>query len=245
MMPAEPAGQIPVPVPIPVPEAAPVPGPAPADRIATEKPGIGNAESARTFQSDARSPERGTTNQEFGTRNAEPAPPEAQFRDEFRRERAAPESLGAATDTAAARDVPATPSTREASQAAAPSVPPAATERTPSAARADASPSVDTRNETVASTAQRSALSKAATSTESIAPANPLFRWRIVASRVERSVNGAKSWTRTRVPQGSPVAIRAVDADRAVLRTSDNAEFYTIDGGRSWTRVQENSAAPF
>ena len=39
--------------------------------------------------------------------------------------------------------------------------------------------------------------------------------------------------------------IRAVDGDRAVATTSDGAEFYTTDGGRSWTRVQENSAAPF
>jgi hypothetical protein len=216
--PASPAVQIPVPMPVPVPEAAPVPGPAPGAAAGT---------------ADRRT-------------NAEPATPQAQFRDEFRRENAAQKAPGVAAGAAA--DAGAAPEAT--AQTAAPPPPvvdesasTAAGQRTASA-RADASPSVDTLNERATLTARR-ALSKATESTESIAQANSLYRWRIVASRIERSINGAKNWTRTAVPPGSPVSIRAVDADRAVVRTSDNAEFYTVDGGRSWTRVQENSAAPF
>jgi photosystem II stability/assembly factor-like uncharacterized protein len=71
---------------------------------------------------------------------------------------------------------------------------------------------------------------------------------------VERSADGGKTWTKTTPPPGvapnnSPavtvVAVRAVDANRAVVGTSDGAQFYTINGGLSWTRVQENSTAPF
>jgi photosystem II stability/assembly factor-like uncharacterized protein len=46
-------------------------------------------------------------------------------------------------------------------------------------------------------------------------------------------------------PAVTVVVIRAVDGDRAVARTSNGVEFYTTNGGGSWTRVQENSAAPF
>ena len=40
-------------------------------------------------------------------------------------------------------------------------------------------------------------------------------------------------------------SIRAVDERRAVATTSDRREFYTTDGGASWTLVQENESAPF
>jgi photosystem II stability/assembly factor-like uncharacterized protein len=73
-----------------------------------------------------------------------------------------------------------------------------------------------------------------------------LLRWRILANTfLERSRDGGKTWTRTNGPAPNLAAVRTVDADRAVVRTSDKAEFYTVNGGQSWTRVQENSAAPF
>jgi photosystem II stability/assembly factor-like uncharacterized protein len=90
---------------------------------------------------------------------------------------------------------------------------------------------------------------------DSISPSNPQVRWRIVdALFVERSTNSGKTWTRTASVPGTPttkapavgvVAVRAVDANRAVVGTSDGAQFYTTNAGRSWTRVQENSVAPF
>jgi photosystem II stability/assembly factor-like uncharacterized protein len=83
-------------------------------------------------------------------------------------------------------------------------------------------------------------------STDSVSPSNPLIRWRIVASvSIERSVDGGKTWIKTTAPASTVVGVRAVDGERAVARTPDSAEFYTTDGGVSWTRVQENSAAPF
>jgi photosystem II stability/assembly factor-like uncharacterized protein len=83
---------------------------------------------------------------------------------------------------------------------------------------------------------------------ESSQPGNALIRWRILANTLlERSKDGGKTWTRAaNGPAPNLAAVRAVDADRAVVTTSDDkAEFYTTNGGQSWTRVQENSAAPF
>jgi hypothetical protein len=244
--PAAPMVQVPVPTPIPVPDAAPVPGPAPGATLGASEPRITNAEpQARNFEAGTRNRDAGTQNKEFETRSAQPSA-EAELRDDYRRESALQKSLGAsaeASDAAAAPEAPRGPTGAPPPAAAAESVPSAAAQRAASAARADA-PSVDTVNETVA-LARRSPQTKAADSIESIAPANSSYRWRIVGSRIERSINGGRTWTRTRVPPRPPTAIRSVDADRAVARTSDNAEFYTVDGGRSWTRVQENSAAPF
>ncbi len=85
-----------------------------------------------------------------------------------------------------------------------------------------------------------------ATSAESISPSNPLMRWRVVQPvSVERSRDGGKTWTTITLPAPNIVSVRGVDSDRAVATTSDNAQFYTANGGQSWTRVQENSAAPF
>lgn len=210
--PAVPGSGLQVPVPVPVPEAAPVPGPPP--ERATAEPRTGND-----------SVEPGTR-----TRNVEPQAP-ADFRDELRRENAAPETPGASSGAAAAP------------RAASPAAP-------PSADRESAAPTTPTDTlavETASPAAERFALSTSDdVSTESIAPANPMIRWRVTTPRrIERSTNGAKTWSRTTVPPGSLVGIRAVDANRAVVRASDNTEFYTVDAGRSWTRVQENSAAPF
>ena len=190
-------------------------------------------------------PEPRTSNQNPAPSTKNPEPQEQfQLRDELRRERADAQSLGAAGRAAAVAEAP-------------PPAPPAAAPA-PAAPTAAASPAVSTDRlaETVTTTAQqRSALNKFVAPTESAAPSNPLIRWRVVASySIERSTDGGKTWTRTTPPPGvapnntaalSVVAVRAVNNDRAVVRTSDGAEFYTTNGGLSWTRVQENSPTPF
>lgn len=189
--------------------------------------------------------EFGTPNLESGARTPEPpaelradAPSvrqeESQLRDEFRRERVAPEAPGATAGAAAA------------------AAPPAAA---PEAAAPAPTVSTDTLAEAMTATPQRSAFRSLTTTTESVSPSNPSIRWRIVASAsVERSADAGETWTRTTVPPGvapnntpavTIVAVRAVDGSRAVVRTSAGTELYTTDGGLSWTRVQENSAAPF
>jgi len=156
---------------------------------------------------------------------------EGRLRDEMRTERAAAEAL----DAPAAAPAPP-PSAPRAEAAGAPS---AAADLTK---RADA-------------TFAQSAASRTAVGTESIAPSDSSIRWRVVSRQsVERSTDEGKTWTATAPPPGivpdSPpaltvVGVRAVDALRAVVRMSDGTEFYTIDGGRAWTRVQGNAAAPF
>jgi photosystem II stability/assembly factor-like uncharacterized protein len=85
-----------------------------------------------------------------------------------------------------------------------------------------------------------------AKSAESISPSNSLLQWRVVQPpSIERSLDGGQTWTKTTLPAPDVVAVRAVDAARAVATTSDNTVFYTTNAGRSWTRVQENSTAPF
>ena len=161
-----------------------------------------------------------------------------QANEEFRRERSVAESPGVSLGGAAV-EAPAAP-------------PPAPA--APSAARS--APSADTLAETVTTTtAQRSAFSAAAAPAESVVASNPLIRWRAIApASIERSTDGGKTWTRAAALPGvapnataalSVVAVRGVDADRAVVGTSDGRELYTTNGGLSWTRVQENSKAPF
>jgi hypothetical protein len=203
---------------------------------------------------------------ELGTSNQNAAPgarglqEQVQLRDEFRRERAEPQALGSVAAPAPNAGVAPAP--------VAPSAPTAPFAPEPSAealARADApqtaapapgpAPAPPAQNfaadavteSATAARSQRSALSSATVLTsESPAPGNPLIRWRILANTLlERSRDGGKSWTRATGPAQNLAAVRAVDADRAVVRTSDKAEFYTTNGGQSWTRVQENSAAPF
>jgi photosystem II stability/assembly factor-like uncharacterized protein len=98
-------------------------------------------------------------------------------------------------------------------------------------------------------------LGRVAVPSESVAPADASIRWRVVApTSVERSTDGGQTWTKTIPPPGlasgttpavTVVGVRAVDALRAVIRTSDGRELYTTNGGQAWTRVQEKSAAPF
>ena len=178
------------------------------------------------------------------TQNVEPQPTaksldeeQAQARDEFRRERSAAESPGALGGAAA--EAPAAPPPA----AAAPSV------------SARPTPSTDTVAEIVITTERSAFRAAIAGLPESAAPSNPLIRWRAIApASIERSTDGGKTWTRaTPLPEAaanataafSVVAVRAVDADRAVVRTSDGRELYTTNGGLSWARVQENSKAPF
>ena len=154
-----------------------------------------------------------------------------QFRDEARRERAEPEALNAPAAVAEAPSMP-------------PSAPPPAA----------ASPGVAADSRAGASAAaERFALNREIGATASVSPSNPLNSWRVVSSRtIERSTDGGKTWMKT-VPlpaasTASPLTIlsvRAVDQVRAVARTSEGTEFYTSDGGLTWTRVQENSTAPF
>ena len=98
-----------------------------------------------------------------------------------------------------------------------------------------------------AATAQRSALSSATVLTsESTAPGEPADSLAHSRQHVARALE--RRWQIVDADDGPApnlAAVRAVDADRAVVTTSDKAEFYTTNGGQSWTRVQENSAAPF
>jgi hypothetical protein len=189
---------------------------------------------------DARKQNTARNNQDLEQQSAAKPVPEQklQGRDELRRERSAAESPAASLG-GAAPEAPAAP-------------PPAAA--APSAARS--APPADTLAETVTTTtAQRSAFSAAAPPAESAAPSNLLIRWRAIApASIERSTDGGKTWTRATplpgvaanaTPAFVVVAVRSVDADRAVVGTSDGREHYTTNGGLSWTRVQENSKAPF
>ena len=243
--------------------------PAPAHDLAIQapetpprEPGTGNLESG------ARNTERRTLSAEPGIANQNPAPstqnqePPAQFapsvrvekpaaeapvqmRDDLRRERAAPQALGATADSAAEAPPAAAPATGAAPLLLRPRrhrlrpLQPMPSLKKPSGRQ---------RSKGRLSTARR-------WRTESVSPSNPLIRWRVVAlASVERSADAGKTWTKTTPPPGvalndtpavTVVVIEAVDGDRAVARTSDGVEFYTTNGGRSWTRVQENSAAPF
>jgi hypothetical protein len=239
--------------------------PAPAHDLAIQapetparEPGTRNLESAAgNAERRALSAETGTANR--GTANQNPAPstqnvePQAQFapsvrvdkpaaeeqfqmRDELRRESAAPQALGAEADAAAKAPTTAASAPAAPQSAAAPSAP------SPPAASANA-----LTERTIGATAQqRSAFNSKAMAAESVSPSNSLIHWRVVASAtIERSTDGGRTWTRTNAPASSIMAIRAVDGDRAVARTADGVEFYTTNVGRTWTRVQENSAAPF
>jgi hypothetical protein len=178
-----------------------------------------------------------------GTQNAEPRA--LQRSDELRRERAAPEAFKA-PDVA---DAPPLTSSAAAPTAAAPA-PPAAP-----APIAQPSVSTDTLAGAAAGSAQRSALNKTTITSESASAENPRIRWRVVNSAsIERSTDGGNTWMKTTPPPGvapnntpavTVVVLRAVDGSRAVVRISDGTQFYTTNGGVSWTRVQENSAVPF
>jgi hypothetical protein len=198
------------------------------------------------------------------TLNQNPAPsqnkaPQVQLQDDLKRESASGQAVGSVAAPAAPAEryaperemgAPAAGPVAADEQVAAPTAaaPLPAAAAPPPAAPAPRAFAADARAESAtAATAQRSALSSATVLTsESPAPANPQIRWRILANTLlERSRDGGTSWTRANGPAPNLAAVRAVDADRAVVTTSDKAEFYTTNGGQSWTRVQENSAAPF
>ncbi len=173
-------------------------------------------------------------------------PEDAQLRDENRRERQAAEAFSPV--------VPAVPSPATAQDRAAASpapVPPPAAPSAPSARMFAA----EVANETVTQRAMQETMSGAVPSSESTSPTDPLIRWRVFAwASVERSIDGGKTWIKANSPPGvtldtTPmlwvVAVRAVDNLRGTVLTSDRTEFYTTNGGLSWVRVQENSAAPF
>ena len=206
---------------------------APAHDSAATEPGT------RYLEPGTRNLEPGTLNLEPGTPNLEPGAPSTQNRESRAFSQPAPSARvdNPATD----KELKSRVETRRESEApeafgataAAPSAPPAA-------APADA------LAETIAPTMQRSAIGAVTTPRLSFAPSNPLIRWRIVApSSIERSSDGGKTWAKTTAPASTAVAIRAVDSERAVATTSDGANYYTLDGGVSWTRVQEKTAAPF
>jgi hypothetical protein len=155
--------------------------------------------------------------QEVETQSLDKARPQPQLAEEVRRERAEGRALGAAADAPPPAAAPAAP-------------PPAAADL--AAARPFARTDASAFNASVAK--------------ESAAVSDPSVRWRVLGSAaVERSTNAGKTWTRTTSPSTAITAVRAVDSDRAVVTTSDNTEFYTTNAGVSWTRVQENSPAPF
>ena len=118
-------------------------------------------------------------------------------------------------------------------------------------------PQPETAADAIAGTSMARARSAQVFSTvpavESAAPGNPQFKWRVVASTsIERSIDGGATWMTASPVSGdlakaaiSIVGVRAVDGQRAVVRTSDDREFYTANAGVSWTPVQENSKAPF
>jgi len=245
--------------------------PAPAHDLVAPAPGMPERGTSEPGTAVRANPEPGTQTQnpEPSTQNLEPrvqvqAAPSArldqpaveeqsQMRDEFRRERAAPQALGAAGTAAPEAAPPAPP------PAFAPEVPPAPppAAAAPQAAAAPAAPAppalpeqrafaTDMAAESTTAVTARRSLNLTTKSAESITPSNALMRWRVVQpASVERSLDGGKTWTKTTLPAPNVVSIRAVDADRAVATTSDKTQFYTANAGRSWTRVQENSAAPF
>jgi hypothetical protein len=90
---------------------------------------------------------------------------------------------------------------------------------------------------------------------ESTSPGDARIQWRVLGwVSVERSIDGGNTWIKTTPPPGVVpnipptlwiVSVRAVDNLRAVVLMTDRREFSTTNGGVSWERVQENSAAPF
>ena len=221
---------------------ATVPVPAPVEESQTAA--RADADNSAQLVIPAPAPERGARNQKTAPaiQNAEPqAQVERQLRDEFR-ERSANEAMrppAAAAPTAAPSEPP------PASMAVpAPATPAAQAQR---AAKSAESADVG------AVAGGAGFLSRIAVTSESTAPENQLVRWRVVGgTEIERSSDGGKTWRKVVPPSAVNAAnpstilnVRAVDDLRAVARTSGGTEFYTVDGGLTWTPVQENSKAPF
>ena len=186
-------------------------------------------------------PETRNQNRALGTQNAEPRPQAELSGQPF-----APEALRDAPSAgAAAQEVaPASPPP----PVAAPSEPVAVPRQ--GRAREEASMSArsaDTFAETVAPTAQRTAAApKVVATSESVAPNNELFRWRVIGgTSIERSTDGGKTWAQTiQIPRDSVkgltiTGIRASSDLHATVRLSNGSEFFTANGGMSWIQLQE------
>ena len=185
-------------------------------------------------------PEPQTPNLDAEAKNQNPAPgaqnrespQEQQLRSEdLRRDRVDSRAQGAAFEAQGAR--------------AAAEVPPTPPQAAPAADSFAATAKVPEPTQEVAAF-------RAVIQTESAAPGNSQFRWRVVGSTsIERSTDGGRTWTKT-VPlprdsvKGLTIAgIRAADDLRAIARMSNGSQFYTSNGGTSWVALQENSPAPF
>jgi len=150
----------------------------------------------------------------------------------------------AARETFSGAPTPALPPASAPAPAASPQAPPAGA-------------AADAQTESVLTALQRQALAGVVPTSESTALTNSLIRWRVMDwISVERSIDGGKTWIKTAQPPGvaandtpafavSVVSVRAVDALRATVTTSDGREFYTTNGGLAWERLQGNSPAPF
>ena len=125
----------------------------------------------------------------------------------------------------------------------------------PAPPAAPSAPAATANEALAAQTFQQQLAAPPTPSSESTSPNDPLIRWRVIAwTAVERSIDGGNTWIKTTlvpgvtvdsVPMLWVVSVRAVDNLRGTVLTSDRREFYTTNGGISWERVQENSAAPF
>jgi hypothetical protein len=171
----------------------------------------------------------------------------AQLRDEVRQRRETDTLANAESADLAAPASP--PAPRAFEERAAP--PPAAS---PTAVAPSEQLGATAKESSPESTLRRAAMAFASPSV-SISPSDPSARWRVTKAGaiLERSTDSGQTWTPIpRTPGVSPgppaviiASIRAVDERRAVATTSDRREFYTTDGGASWTLVQENESAPF
>jgi hypothetical protein len=75
--------------------------------------------------------------------------------------------------------------------------------------------------------------------TEVVSP-DPLVRWRIVPpGRLERSMNGGKTWDPAALPDAVElVSVRAPAAATAIVTAADGRQFRTDDQGKTWNTVQ-------
>jgi hypothetical protein len=73
-----------------------------------------------------------------------------------------------------------------------------------------------------------------------VASPDPLVRWRIVPpGRLERSMNGGKTWDPAPLPEAVElVSVRAPAAATAIVTAADGRQFRTDDQGKTWNTVQ-------
>lgn len=102
------------------------------------------------------------------------------------------------------------------------------------------------------STARQGSAFRTMVPVESAAPGNPRFRWRAAGSTsIERSTDGGKTWMQTAAlppdtAKGLTITgMRVLNGQQAIAQMSNGSEFYTANGGVSWSLLQENSPAPF